>query len=224
MSSDINSNKTMYQMLSSTLNSFSVALNCIKIGQIISFNKSEQTANVQIMHKQTNSYNVYQKELVEYPVLEKVPVVMLGGSSSYITHPVTAGDQCLLLFSDYMIDSWWATGQANPSDFPRKHDISDAIAIVGLRALPNALQDYSDFLKLAYDFANYIEVRNNSIKLQTNTVQCSQDLNVTRNVTASTVDAELHDKRGVSGVFSDTGVGSSGLSITIEDGIITAIT
>lgn len=224
MINDINSNKTIYQLFEKFATNFSTFLNCVKIGEIISFDKNDQTCSVRVLHKQTNQYNPYVNELIEYPVLEKVPCVVLGGGGTYITHPISKGDQCVLLFSDYMIDGWWSSGEARPSDFPRKHDLSDAIAIVGLKALPNAIQDYSDFLKLAYDFLNYIEIRNNSIKLQTNTVQCSNDLNVSRNITASSVDAELHDKRGVSGVFSDTGVGSSGLSITIEDGIITAIT
>lgn len=207
-------------MLENTLNAFSVALNCVKIGQIISFNKEEQTADVQIMHKQTNSYNIQQNELVEYPVLGKVPVVMLGGSQTYITHPVNAGDQCLLLFNDYMIDGWWATGQPNPSDFPRKHDISDAIAVVGLRALPNAIQSFSDYLNLHYSDNSSIVI-GNTVEVNNQTINLNGDTNVTGNemVTGSVTAPTLNATLAANGSFRT----SDNKTVTVVNGIVTLI-
>ena len=110
----------------------------------------------------------------------------MGGGSSYITHPITAGDQCLVLFSDYMLDNWKNTGDTVPSDFPRRHDISDAIAIVGLRALPQALQNYSDYLNLHYSDNSSIIV-GDRIQLNNPIVEASGSVDVTGTVTAASV-------------------------------------
>lgn len=219
----INENKTFAQFAEAIINNVKTTMNCIKLGEIVSFDKEKQVATVKILHRKTPDYNLALSGNAEYPLLSNVPVFVLQGGGASVTFPISAGDQCLLVFADYMIDNWWISGDVSTSDFPRQHDISDAIAIVGLNALPKVIQDYSNFLKLSYNDDNYIEVRNHSIQMQTENVNCSQDLSVTRDLSASTATAELHDKRGVSGVFTDTGVGASGISITIEDGIITAI-
>ena len=147
----INNDKTLSQMLSEVVNSIRVSLNCVKIGQIVEFNKTNQTAKVQVLHIQDENYNTRMEEELEYPLLGDVPVVVMGGGGTYISHPIKAGDQCLLLFCDYMIDNWWVSGEAKPSIVPRKHDLSDAIAIVGLNAIPKAIQNYSDSLRLHYN-------------------------------------------------------------------------
>ncbi|PWU06784.1 MAG: hypothetical protein C5B43_01340 [Verrucomicrobia bacterium] len=53
-----------------------------------------------------------------------------GGAS--LTFPVLEGDNCLLLFSERSMDLWLTVGGQVTPDDPRKFDISDAIAIVGL--------------------------------------------------------------------------------------------
>lgn len=186
MINDINANKTIFQLLEKLATTISVTMNCIKIGEIVSFDKNDQTCSVRILHKQTNEYNPYERQLIDYPLLEKVPCIIMSGGTSYITHPITAGDQCLLLFNDYMIDEWWATGEQMPSDFPRRHDISDAIAIVGLRALPKAIQNYSDFLDLHYSDNSSIIV-GDKITLNNALVEASGSMNVTGTLTAASV-------------------------------------
>lgn len=220
MLSDINSNKTIYQLLEKLTNNIFTTLNCIKIGEIISFDKADQTCSVRILHKPTSEYNPFDRELLNYPVLQKVPCVVMGGGTTYITHPITAGDQCLLLFSDYMIDNWWASGEPRPSDFPRQHDIADAIAIVGLNALPNAIQNYSDYLDLHYSnnssivIGSTIEVNNETINLNGNT-------NVTGNETVSGIITAptINATSAATGTFRS----DDGKTITVTNGIVTAI-
>lgn len=186
MINDINQNKSLLQVLQSSMNNLVHLINCIKIGEIISFNKEDQTCSVQILYKPELMRFRNKKVITNYPVLEKVPVVVMGGGSSYITHPISAGDQCLLLFNDNMIDNWWATGEARPSDYPRFHDISDAIAIVGLRALPNALKSYSDYLNLHYSDNSSIIV-GDKITLNNALVEASGSMNITGTLTAASV-------------------------------------
>lgn len=72
------------------------------------------------------------------PPCVDVPVIFPGGGGYEITFPVKEGDECLLLFSERCIDSWFVSGEPNvPADY-RQHDLSDAIAIVGLKSLNKA--------------------------------------------------------------------------------------
>lgn len=66
----------------------------------------------------------------ELPVVANVPIWFPRGGGASITWPVAAGDGCLLVFSERSLDAWKAGG-ANPAD-PRKHDLTDAVAFVGL--------------------------------------------------------------------------------------------
>jgi hypothetical protein len=52
---------------------------------------------------------------------------------------VSPGDPCLLIFSDRSLDSWLDRGgEVDPIDL-RRHHLSDAVAILGVRAKPQAL-------------------------------------------------------------------------------------
>ena len=172
------------------------------------------------MHKARNDYILGRNELVEYPKLSNVPVIIMGGGTSYITHPISAGDNCLLLFNDYQKDRWQQTGNSAQSDIDRKHDISDAIAIVGLNALPNAIQSYSDYLDLHYSdnssiiVGNTVEVNNQTINLNGNT-NVTGDETVSGIITAPTINATT----AATGTF----VSADNKTITVTNGIVTAI-
>lgn len=188
-------------------------MNCIKIGQIISFDKTDQTASVQVLHIQDDNYNIYLDETIEYPVLNKVPVVVMGGGGTYISHPINVGDQCILLFCDYMIDSWWISGEAKQSIVPRKHDISDAIAIVGINPTPKAIKEYSDYLRLQYNENSSIVI-GNTIKLDNPIVETSGDVDAKGIVRA----ASVQPADGYSGVvYCGTQV------LTFANGILVSI-
>ena len=60
------------------------------------------------------------------------------------TWPVSAGDECLVIFADFPIDAWLNDGEAKASISVRCHDLSDAFAFVGFRSKPNALQSFPD--------------------------------------------------------------------------------
>lgn len=228
----INDNKTFAQFAEAIMKNISMAMNCVKIGRIESFDKTEQTASVQILHRMDSNYNLELDKSVDYPLLCKVPVVVLQGGGANITFPISAGDQCLVLFCDYMIDNWWVSGDVSSSDFPRKHDLSDAIAIVGLSALPNAIKDYSDYLHLKYNeksdivIGENIDVNNDNIHLNGATVvketlevkkdvTAKKDVNVEQTVTAKVLNATT----AASGSFRS----ADNKSVTVVNGIITVI-
>lgn len=215
MSLTPNNNKSLLNLFELTVEEITKALNCIKIGEVQSFDPSKQTVSVKILHKKTNETNIDVREIEDYSVLPEVPVVIMGGGTSYISFPIQKGDNCLLLFNDFELDGWWVSGEALPSDFPRRHDLSDAIAIVGLNSLTTLIKDYSDVLKINYaDYSN-IEV-GEDIKINNGSINLNGSVRVSENL--STV-GELSAGNGASGIVytgSQTLSFSNGILVSIE--------
>lgn len=104
-------------------------------GIIASFNSATQTAEVQPAIKRIFA----EQGPVNLPLCVDVPVAFPGGGDFFLTFPVKAGDECILMFSERAIDYWYAQGgTAEPSEL-RLHDLSDGIAIVGLNSQPHKL-------------------------------------------------------------------------------------
>lgn len=78
-------------------------------------------------------------ESAEMPLLLDVPVVFPGGGGFALTFPVLPGDECLVVFADRCIDSWWQSGGVQEQAAHRLHSLSDGFALVGVRSLPNVL-------------------------------------------------------------------------------------
>lgn len=112
--------------------------------QVISFDAEKQTVTVQplIREKIINRQNG-QTGFVALPQLVDVPVCFPQGGNFVLTMPITAGDEVLLVFSDTNIDSWHASGGIQNWNDRRRHDLSDAIAVVGINSLPNTIPDIS---------------------------------------------------------------------------------
>jgi len=107
-------------------------------GQIVSFDDSAQTAKVQPTIRRIFA----QQGPVDLPELVDVPVAFPGGGNYQLTFPVAAGDECILVFSERAIDFWWQNGGVQlPAEY-RTHDLSDAIAQVGLNSKPNKLATF----------------------------------------------------------------------------------
>ncbi len=135
-------------------NDIKTEINCISNGTIVDFDAIEtQTVTVQINYvrvivagKGENAPNTDQTEdkTLSYPLLLRCPIVILSGGNSSLTFPIDVGDECLILFNDRDIDTWWNTGAvANPPNSSRLHDLSDAIILVGVRSIPNKIANYN---------------------------------------------------------------------------------
>lgn len=81
---------------------------------------------------------------VSLPPIENVPVTFLGNSNFIIEHEVVKGDEVLLIFSQRCLDSWLDQGGVAPNPDTRMHDISDAIALFGLRSQKNKIAGFSN--------------------------------------------------------------------------------
>lgn len=78
----------------------------------------------------------YQPQQQNYPILVDVPAIILGGGSTYLTFPITVGDQCLILFNDKDLNNWFAGANTGPVATPRSHSLADGIALVGFAKVP----------------------------------------------------------------------------------------
>ncbi len=72
-------------------------------------------------------------DAIDYPILSRVPVIQPGTAAASIHLPVAPGDLCLLIFLDRSASNWIA-GDGSPAEplGARMHDLSDAVALVGL--------------------------------------------------------------------------------------------
>lgn len=94
-----------------------------------SYDAETRTATVQptINNKVDDGYE-------QLPLMQEVPVLMLGGRNSWISIPLQAGDMVLLVFSQKSLDAWLDSKTGEPSDprDDRVNHIYDAVAIPGL--------------------------------------------------------------------------------------------
>ena len=80
----------------------------------------------------------------QLPLLVDVPVVIPSAGGWSLTLPIKEGDECLLVFCDTPIDVWMESGSLNNNPISqRRHSLSDAIAVFGLRSQPRGLSGYS---------------------------------------------------------------------------------
>lgn len=138
---------TLADLLKIAKKDIMMTLNCHHIGIIQAFDPDTQQAQVSIAYKKTYFNTNPQTgtivpQLVAYPLLADVQVIILGGGTSALTFPVQKGDECLVIFNDRDIDNWYGSGQIGPVATPRLHALTDAFALVGIRSKGNALTSY----------------------------------------------------------------------------------
>lgn len=186
-------------------------------GVIVSFNAAKQTAVVQPALKtifviKDPGQNAVVSPL-NLPVCVDVPVEFPGGGGFFLTFPVAAGDECTLKFSERAIDFWYQNGgQQLPSEY-RLHDLSDAIATVGINSQPNVLADFSTSAcqLRTRDGVTLIQIVDGAVTIKAATVTVQGNLVVTgsiaatNDVTGESIDLHSHVHSGVQSGSSDTG-------------------
>lgn len=160
----------MTTMLSKKMRNLASEINCIQVGTIVNFYPENQTADIMVNFKRIFSQQSatvaagtgifsrvgevvgellgFQKRMVDvavdYPLLLKCPVVFLTGGVSNMTFPVAPGDTCIVMFNDRDLDAWFEGGIVAPPNSSRMHDLSDGMALVGVRALNNIIADFNE--------------------------------------------------------------------------------
>lgn len=122
-------------------------MNCHHIGTIQTFSAANQTATATLNYKKqffdlNKATGNYEPVLVDYPLLADCPVIVLGGGQSALTFPVTTGDECLVLFNDRDIDSWFHSGGGSAPNSSRLHSFADGLILVGLYNSTRSISNY----------------------------------------------------------------------------------
>lgn len=132
--------------ISLMMKNFSANINCHSIGTIQKYNRTTKIASISINYlrviKNSNPNlpnpapdGQLSNVNLAYPLLVNCPVMMYKGGGCYIDMPIQQGDTCLVLFNDRETSTWLNAGGVNPPQNERTHDLSDAIAIVGILSL-----------------------------------------------------------------------------------------
>lgn len=107
-------------------------------GVIEDYDAATQTASVKPLLMEGYFDEAGERKVDSLPVIPDVPVVFQGAGDFSITFPLSRGDTVLLIFAGGSLDKWLQYGgEVDPLD-DRRFDLSDAIAIPGLRAKPDA--------------------------------------------------------------------------------------
>lgn len=109
-------------------------------GEIVSFDHVTQLAEIQIsIAKIVNEVTVLQ-----VPKIINVPLVFPRAGGFSLTFPVAVGDGCIVWFAERSLDNWIRDGAGfKPNDI-RFHNITDAIAFVGLNSQQNSITDFNN--------------------------------------------------------------------------------
>lgn len=103
--------------------------------RVVSYDAARQTATVQITIR--SRFRNADGQIVTFlpPPIPNVPVQFPSGGGCSLTWPLVEGDPVLLVFAERSIDEWRAQSgdDHEPSD-PRRFDLSDAVALAGVRS------------------------------------------------------------------------------------------
>jgi hypothetical protein len=133
-------------------------------GKIISYDFTVQKAVIQPLLNKVWTDNT----TTAMPILENVPVIFPRAGGASLTFPVVSGDTCLLVFIERSIDLWLTVGgQVSPDD-PRKFDLSDAVAIMGLFPFSETSQATNNTdLLLTYNGSSFRIKQNGDVVIET---------------------------------------------------------
>src|SRR5271169_353980 len=137
-------------------------------GKILSFDFIKRSASIQPQINKSYTDGTIQP----LPILNNVPIIFPFASGSSISFPINAGDYCLVVSCERAIDYWLTTGIQSAPEDPRKFDLSDSVAIMGLLPFSdsNPLPNNTDF-RISYKGSNILIDQNGNVKIETsNTV------------------------------------------------------
>ena len=144
-------------------------------GIIQAFDPTTQTVSVQPALRERVRQPDLTTRWVAIPVLHDVPLVLPRAGGFVLTFPVQPGDECLLVFADMAIDGWWEAGGVQNQVEKRRHDLSDAFAILGTWSQPRVIAGYAtDAARLQTDDGtSYISLKPGEIDLVAATVKAN---------------------------------------------------
>lgn len=210
-SNSITGQPNWLQIMAGIIQKAGYELNCMRIGIVNAFYPEDLTVDVQIVNKKTLELNKDgTQNVMDFPVIR----AKICYCSPNITYPINPGDECVLLFSDREIESWFINGDVNPEGYPRMHSLTDAVALFGIRSLPQMISIATDALQLFYG-SSVLQISNNDISVNTQTLGIFGNTVQEGSITATSLNATS----AATGTFQT----ADSKTVTVTNGIITAI-
>lgn len=130
---------------------------------------------------------------VEISELGDVPVTYSQGGGFVITHPVKAGDEGIAIFASRCIDGWWQQGGIQAEPYRRRHHLSDAMYLPGIRSQPRRLGGGAAGRSTQPASTSSVQIRTEAgdcfIELTADSVNITTTLNVTITCKDATITA-----------------------------------
>lgn len=134
---------SMHNVIRTAIESSLIDTRVASPGIIRSFDAITQTVTVELALREKFTDEDLNVSNISIPVLEDVPIVIPRAGGFMMTLPINAGDECLVVFSDNCIDAWFSNSGVQNQIELRRHDLSDAFAIIGTWSQPNRISNYS---------------------------------------------------------------------------------
>lgn len=216
------SKTNLFNVLEALKNNIYCNINCVKVASVVSFDIDTLVSCCQIKGKRLLGLKKDgNQELTDYPLIY-AKTYFLGYGDIGITHPIVAGVEGILLFSDRELETWYTTGESGNLAYDRTHDLSDAIFICGLCSQPNLslIQYLEDCLNIYYKNSN-LQIFENNIDINTANTNIVSNITQTGNNTINgTLQAnQLNDTTAANGFF----ISQDNKKITVVNGIIRTI-
>lgn len=186
---------SLESVLSTAINTYLKDVHTMLPGQIINFDPVEQLADIQPQLKRN-----IDGELINLPVLSKVPVRFLKSGDFTITFPLKEGDEVALYFIERSIDNWLEDGGIQSPNDTRKFDLSDAYAVPGLYSQAQKITDFdpdnmvikstngNSKITMKTDGTILMETSGETI-ISSSKTTINNDLDVTGKITSPTIEA-----------------------------------
>lgn len=155
------------------LDNFSANIRVSLPGIIQSFDPDTQTVTVQPSIREKVINDDLTQQWVDIPLLLDVPVVIPRAGGYVLTMPIKQGDECLVVFGDSCFDAWFSNGGVQNQIEKRRHDLSDAFALIGVWSQPRKINNYSTTSAQlrSDDGSTYISMKNGEIDLVASSVK-----------------------------------------------------
>lgn len=189
-------------------------INCMRIATVIEFYPEKLTAQVKLVDKKLVGLNPDGSQILqEYPPI----YAKVCYCNPFCTFPLTQGMECILLFNDRELETWFINGGSNIQAYPRMHDLTDAVAIVGIRSLPQMIQILTDCLHLFYGQSE-LQVKAPEVNISSPVVNIRADSQILLDAPDITTKGNLNIETGQSAV-----VPCGGVTLTFSNGILTGV-
>lgn len=119
----------LHKLIQNTFNDMITDVHVCMPGKVIKYDPDTMVASVQPLIKR----RFYKRDkAIEYPVINKVPVVFQRSGTSLIRLPISINDIVMIVFSDHELSNW-VNSKGNAVEYldKRYHDLNDCFAIPG---------------------------------------------------------------------------------------------